>query len=98
MELVSLTATKKDNLRQGNTGRNPMTGQFVATKGKNTTRPGTTVKESVKGGAVYRSAKTGQFVSVASKSGTRKSSSASVTTMKEIAEKRKEALKRLSDR
>ena len=55
-------------------------------------------KEAVKGGWIARNAKTGRFVSVTSKSGTRKSSAASVETMKEIAEKRKDALKRLSDR
>lgn len=55
-------------------------------------------KETVKGGVIARSAKTGRFVSVESKTGIKRSSATSVLTMKEIAEKRKEALKRLSDR
>lgn len=93
-----MSAKAKTSVKRKKAARVAASAGWDVVHSKSNDRLDTHVKETVNGGTVYRSGKTGQFVSVSSKNGIKRSSSTSVATIKEIAEKRKEALKRLSDR
>lgn len=55
-------------------------------------------RTSVKGGSILRKKVAGKFVSVTTAKGTSRSASGSVLTLRDVSQRRAEALKRLADR